>query len=84
MELTNTIELMASSDYKDRFRAEYYQLVTRLRKLVETITMYETGELDFEPTCPIDVLRDQVASMRNYQAVLQHRAMLENISLEVI
>ena len=27
-ELKDTIELMNSSDYKDRFKAEYYQLKT--------------------------------------------------------
>lgn len=26
MELKNTIEMMISSDYKERFKAEYYQL----------------------------------------------------------
>lgn len=28
-ELKDTIELMNSSDYKDRFKAEYYQLKIR-------------------------------------------------------
>ena len=26
MELKDTVEMMGSSDYKERFRAEYYQL----------------------------------------------------------
>ena len=30
---TDTIELMNSSEYKDRFKAEYYQLKIRYTKL---------------------------------------------------
>ena len=33
MELKDTIELMQSADYKDRFKAEYFQAVIRLKKL---------------------------------------------------
>ena len=33
VELTDTIALMNSGDFKDRFRAEYYQLTIRLGKL---------------------------------------------------
>ena len=32
-ELKDTIELMNSSDYKDRFKAEYYQLKIRYTEL---------------------------------------------------
>lgn len=31
--LNETVELMTSSDYKDRFKAEYYQLEYRYKKL---------------------------------------------------
>ena len=33
MELKNTVDLMLSDDYKDRFKAEYYQLSIRFKKL---------------------------------------------------
>ena len=33
MELKDTATLMVSSDYKERFKAEYYQLKIRLEKL---------------------------------------------------
>lgn len=33
MELKDTVEVMNSEDYKDRFRAEYYQTVIRYGKL---------------------------------------------------
>lgn len=33
MNLSDTVELMNSADYKDRFKAEYYQVVIRYQKL---------------------------------------------------
>lgn len=33
MELKDTVEMMNSSDYKERFRAEYQQVVIRYQKL---------------------------------------------------
>lgn len=33
MTLKDTVEMMNSDDYKERFKAEYYQLVTRYRSL---------------------------------------------------
>lgn len=37
MELKDTIDLMNSSDYKDRFKAEYWQVKIRLEKLRKMI-----------------------------------------------
>lgn len=37
MELKDTIALMTSDDYKDRMKAEYYQLVIRIDKLKKYI-----------------------------------------------
>lgn len=50
MELKDTIELMQSADYKDRFKAEYYQTKIRYEKLHSMTIKYEAGTLDFEPT----------------------------------
>ena len=33
MELKDTIEMMTSNDYKERFKAEYYQAKIRYEKL---------------------------------------------------
>lgn len=33
MELKDTIAMMQSEDYKERFKAEYYQIVIRYQKL---------------------------------------------------
>ena len=40
MELSSTTELMRSVDYKDRFRAEYYQLKIRHEKLRYMVAKY--------------------------------------------
>lgn len=32
-ELRDTVEMMNSGDYKERFKAEYYQVVIRYQKL---------------------------------------------------
>lgn len=52
MELKDTVALMASADYKERFKAEYYQLVIRFKKLQTMLEKWDKGKLDFTPTCP--------------------------------
>lgn len=47
MELKDTIEMMTSSDYKERFKAEYYQLKLRYDKLALMITKRDEGTLEF-------------------------------------
>ena len=51
MTLNDTVTMMDSADYKERFRAEYYQLVIRYKKLLAMLDKWDTGELNFEPTC---------------------------------
>ncbi len=81
MELMETVELMGSSDYKDRFKAEYYQTKIRYEKLHLMIVKYEAGTLDFEPTCPITLLKDQAKHMGMYLYTLEMRAQMEGIVL---
>ena len=50
MDLKDTIELMQSEDYKERFKAEYYQVKIRLEKLEAMLDKWDKGELDFTPT----------------------------------
>lgn len=80
-ELKNTVELMTSSDYKDRFKAEYYQVKIRKNKLKKMLNKYYDGTLEFEPTCPIKVLQAQLSSMIEYCDILETRARLEGIEL---
>ena len=49
-ELKDTIELMNSEDYKERFRAEYYQTKIRYEKLHKLIIKMEAGTCDFTPS----------------------------------
>ena len=81
MELVDTIDLMTSDDYKDRFMAEYYQVKIRYQKLKSILDKYEEDTLDFEPSCSISLLMIQRDIMEDYLNVLQDRAITENISV---
>lgn len=82
MELKDTIELMNSSDYKERFKAEYLQTKIRYEKLHAMTIKYEAGTLDFEPSCSLEILKEQKAYMGNYLRMLEIRAEIEKIDLE--
>ena len=81
MTLDKTVDLMLSDDYKDRFEAEYRQLVNRANKLRKMIRQYEKGELDFDPESPIDILVWQLKTMDEYIYILKRRASYEKIAL---
>lgn len=81
MELKDTIDLMNSEDYKDRFKAEYYQTKIRYNKLHVMLIKYEAGVLDFKPTCPIAKLQEQKRYMGEYLRCLEIRAAIEEIEL---
>jgi hypothetical protein len=81
MELNETVELMESDDYKDRFKAEYYQTKDRYTNLRAMCVKYEAGTLDFEPKCPLSLLNAQARFMDNYLKALEVRAQIENIEL---
>ncbi len=80
-ELKDTIVMMESSDYKERFKAEYYQLIIRYNKLEEFVSKHENNSLDFEPSCSIEVLRGQLLNMWGYRNSLIRRSEIEGISL---
>ena len=73
MTLKDTVEMMNSNDYKERFKAEYYQL--------EILDKWDNGELDFTPTCPRNTYNNQFEYMVNYMTVLADRAAMEGIEL---
>lgn len=81
MELKDTVELMNSSDFKDRFKAEYYQTKIRYDKLHAMIVKYEANKLDFKPNCDLALLKHQAYCMRQYLFDLEIRAAIENIIL---
>lgn len=81
MELKDTVELMNSNDYKERFKAEYLQTKIRCDKLEKMLIKYEAGTLEFTPSCDISILDDQLYYMQNYLRMLRIRAEIENIDL---
>lgn len=85
MELKETVELMNSEDYKERFVAEYHQVKIRYEKLKNFCNKIEVEEmLGKEVTkhdCPLELLREQQKYMGLYLSILEKRALIENIVL---
>lgn len=79
--LRDTVGLMESSDYKDRFKGEYWQTKIRYDKLHKMVVKYEAKTLDFTPTTPLDILKKQLSYMGMYLYTLELRAQLEGIEL---
>ena len=84
MELRDTIKMMDSGDYKERFKAEYLQTKIRYEKLHKMVIKYEAKTLSFTPSCSIDLLKEQKKHMGNYLYCLEVRAEIEGIDLENI
>ena len=82
MELKDTVQMMNSADYKERFKAEYQQVVIRYEKLKTMLDTWDRGELAFNPTCPRSTYNIQIKAMTDYIAVLEARAVMEGIDLE--
>lgn len=81
MELKDTVELMNSSDYKDRFKAEYFQVKIRRDKLHMTLVKHKAGVLEFTLSCPLATLLTQERYMNEYLTILETRAVIEGIDL---
>nr|WP_296955299.1 hypothetical protein [uncultured Mediterraneibacter sp.] len=82
MELKDTIELMTSSDYKERLKAEYLQTRIRYNGLNKMLVKLEAGTLEFTPTCSKALLMEQRRYMSEYLRTLEIRMEIEGISLE--
>lgn len=81
MKLLDTVEMMNSSDFKERFRAEYYQLKIRKEGLANMLKKYKNGDLTFTPNCSYELLHTQLVYMECYMNTLEERAAIENIEL---
>lgn len=81
MELKDTITLMQSADFKERFKAEYFQLKIRRSGLKNMLDKWKNGTLDFEPMGPFHLLRKQLLVMDEYLEVLEERAKIEGVDL---
>lgn len=83
-ELKETVELMTSTDYKERFIAEYHQLKIRYEKLRDFNTKIRASEYTgIEPKhdVPARILFDQEEVMNQYLRILELRAQIEGIEL---
>ena len=81
MELSYTVSMMESTDYQERYKAEYYQLKIRSEKLSAMLEKYKAGTLTFTPSCSYELLFEQLVYMRNYMRVLEERARIEEVEL---
>ena len=90
MELKDTIEMMTSEDYKERFKAEYYQTKTRYEKLKAFNTEIEAARRTHcmdtkyplpQHDCPDGLLIEQQSLMGQYLHILEVRAVIEGIKL---
>lgn len=83
--LNDTVELMNSMDYRDRFVAEYIQTALRYEKLrafntrIETMEDYDHGEVEHD--CPLELLKEQQRAMGELLHILEIRAVIEDIDL---
>ena len=75
---------MNSDDYKERFKAEYNQLVIRYKGLKAMLDKWDNGTLQFKPTCPRSTYNMQIKAMIDYIAVLEARAVMEDIELDIV
>lgn len=78
MKLEDTVSLMTSNDWKDRFVAEYNQLCIRLFKLKDVIDnppAFLTDEIERA------LLMKQFDAMEAYKLCLEKRAVIANIDL---
>lgn len=82
--LKDTCDMMISDDYKERFRAEYMQVVIRYGKLKTMLDNWDSGDLNFTPTCPRSTYNMQIMAMADYIAVLEARAVMEGVDLQEV
>lgn len=82
MELKDTVDGMLSDDYKERFKAEYDQLMIRASRLEKLLIDDSNGDIDFELQCPRQMLGTQLRLMRQLLEVLKRRAKIESIDLK--
>lgn len=82
MNLKETVPMMESADYKERFKAEYLQLEIRVNGLRNMLKKYKDGTLTFKPSCSYDLLNGQLKAMELYAQYLDERAEIEGIDLK--
>ena len=72
---------MNKDDDKERVKSEYEQTKMRYDKRHKMLVKYEAKTLDFELSCPPEILEKQACYMGNYLRTLEVRAEIEKIKL---
>lgn len=84
-DLKNTVNMMLSEDYKDRFTAEYFQTFARYMRLKRFCNKIEAAQIKNVPEpehdCPLPLLREQQRAMGEYLKILELRAEIENVDI---
>lgn len=80
--LHETVPAMTSDDFKERFKAEYWQLKIRMDGLERMLNSYKEGTLKFTPKCTYECFHEQFVYMKCYAKILKRRAYIEGIDLE--
>lgn len=81
MELKDTVDMMNSTDYKARFKAEFNQIVIRINGLADMLIKMDNNTLEFTPKCSKELLETQLVTMKAYAELLEVRAEVERIKL---
>lgn len=84
LDYKGTVDMMLSDDYKERFKAEYFQLVIRYERLKTMLDKWDSGKLEFTPDCNRGILNMQIRTMADYVAILESRAQIEGIDLDAV
>lgn len=71
------------SDYKQRMIREHRELQERISKLAHMLEGYADGTLGFAPACSFQLLESQLHVMETYADILQERARIEQVDLNV-
>ena len=79
-DLIDSVDLMLSPDFKDRMKAEYWQLHIRMNRLFDILQNWDN--LEFKPKGGKDTLNMQYHYMKKYKEILIHRALLEGVDLD--
>lgn len=74
--LSDTVQMMNSTDWKERLKAEYWQLKIRYDKLLDT------GIWNNSTQCPLTLMQRQAMYMQSYLEVLEKRAEIEGVDLQ--
>lgn len=78
-----SIEGMVSTDWKERLKAEWVQLCTRMELLDSFRDRFRKDDIDFVPKWDERLLCDQLRAMRMYRDCLLNYAKLEGVDLDM-